>query len=334
MKIKLFLASDHKDYLEHLSRVLRDKYADTFEVSMCTSMDRMRETLKGGLFDVALLTPDFAANADLSTVRLPLLLCDEQWQAQETNGGLEAIKKYQRISSLAGVVLEKYAEKGNFADGLHTSKARVTAVWSPCGGTGKTTVALACAAHQAAVGKHVTYLNFEHFSSTPVFFSENGKSISSAFAKPGADLAVFLLGIRQQDSGSGIAYFSGPENYDDMNILTEEDVESLVTACAANTEELMIDLSSQCDRRAWKIFDLADAVLLVCDGSAVSQAKLKQFLNQHNIAKRIQDKSVLVENKGGHGDRTMFRRSIQLPLVRSGDAISVYKTLSGSDLKW
>ncbi len=334
MKIKLFLASGDKDYLEHLSRVLAEKYTDVFEVSLCTSEARMRETLQGGLFDVALITPDFAANANLGAVRLPLLLCGEQFLTEGPAIEMEQLPKYQRISTMVGTVLEKYAEKGAATGSLRMSKARITAVWSPCGGTGKTSVALACAARRVAAGRQATYLNLENFSSTAVYFQENGKSISTAFGKPGADLTMFLMGIRQQDSGSGISYFCGPNNYDDMNILTADDLTALITACAASTDELIIDLSSQCDERVWKIFELADTVLLVSDSSSASQVKLRQFVNQHNIAQRIRNKSVLIANKGSQVSEPFFQRSIQLPLVQSGDAVSVYKTLSGNSFEW
>lgn len=334
MKIKLFLASGDKDYLEHLSHALAEKYADVFEVSLCTSAASMQEMLQGGSFDVALLTHDLATNVNLNAVRLPLLLCGEQLSVKESASELEQIPKYQRISNIVGTVLEKYAEKGSAVGNFRANRAQITAVWSPCGGTGKTSVALAYAASLIAAGKQATYLNLENFSSTSVYFSENGKSISTAFGKPGIDLAMLLMGIRQQDSGSGISYFCGPDNYDDMNILTADDLTLLIAACAANTKELIIDLASQCDGRVWKIFELADTVLLVCDASAVSRAKLQQFTNQHNIFQQIREKSVLVANKGSHVEQTPFQRSLQLPLIQSGDATSVYKTLSGSLFEW
>ena len=334
MKIKLFLASGDKDYLEHLSHVLAYKYTDIFEISLCTSAARMSEMLQSGQFDVALLTTDVAAGAELNTVRLPLLLSDGQPLAGGLPGELEYTPKYQRISTMVGAVLEKYAEKGNAFGGFRSGRAQITAVWSPCGGTGKTSVALACAARRVAAGKQATYLNLENFTSTAVYFPENGKSISSAFGKPGTDLAMLLMGIRQQDSGSGISYFCGPENYDDMNILTVDDLTALVTACATGTEELIIDLSSQCDERVWRIFELADTVLLVCDASTASIVKLPQFINQHNIFQKIHGKSVLVANKGSHPEQGAFQWSLQLPLVQSKDAVSVYKTLSGSPFEW
>jgi len=87
-------------------------------------------------------------------------------------------------------------------------------------------------------------------------------------------------------------------------------------------------LSSQYDSRIRKIFDLADAILLVCDPSSTSKAKLHQFVNQHNIFGQIQSKVVLVNNKNAKTTEPKIDKTVQLPLVQSTDPVSIFKTLS------
>ena len=326
MRIKLLIATTDNDYAEHLSNILSEKYMDTFEVTVCSSAERLQPLLAGSRFDAALLEPGLAASVSLSAVSLPLLLIDESGMVPDSEA--KSIRKYQRISSLAGTVLEHYAEISQGISGLHSGRARITAVWSPAGGTGKTSVALAYATHQASRGKQALYLSLENFSSTSVYFPEGGKSISKAFEKLESNLPMLLAGIRQQDSGSGVFYFCGPENYDDIHILTTEDIEILVGACSTGMDDLIIDLSSQCDQRTRRIFDLADSILFVCDPSAASQAKLRQFIQQHNIFGQIQSKSVLVCNKGAAMAETGISKTVSLPLVRATDPGSVFKALS------
>ena len=145
---------------------------------------------------------------------------------------------------------------------------------------------------------------------------------------------MLLKGILQQDSGSGIAYYCGPNNYDDMNILTVEDLDVLVQCCIANTDELVVDLSTQCDGKTRKIFEMADAVFIVNDGTPAAQVKIMQFNRQHNIAQLIRDKTVLINNKGAKTAVDGMERTVELPYVRMTDAVSVYKTLSGNAFKW
>lgn len=334
MKIKLLLALTNDDYAEHLSRVLSTKYEDTFDVFTCTFADRLQDMLGKNRFDAVILEPSFLSVESVRSVPLVLLLNDGQNMFAAAPEGVRQVRKYQRISSLAGTVLECCAELGSRAGAFRTDRARITAVWSPCGGVGKTSVALAYAARMVTEGKQATYLNLENFSSTSCYFPAGGKSISAVFEKLDSDVSMYLKGIRQQDSGSGIYYFCSPENYDDMNILSAGDLETLITACASESGEVVVDLSSQCDERIQKVFELADTILLVCDPSSASQAKLHQFLNQNNVFRNLFDKFVLVGNKGAAYTPAELQRSVRLPLVPAADAIAVYKTLSGIPFNW
>lgn len=337
MKIRLIIASGDGDYTDHLSRMLVDRYTDVFEVGVCSTQAQWMEIISAGGCDAALMEPTFARAFDLKNVRLPLLLWDESYAAAPNVGELRQVGKYQRISSIAGSVLENYAQFSSGTADLRKKHGHITVVWSPAGGTGKTTVALAYAARRASDGKHTTYLSLENFCSAPAFFPDGGhekRSISIVFEKLEADVPMLLKSILQHDTGSGINYYCGPKNYDDINILTAEDLDVLIRGCVSNTEELVVDLSVQCDIKAKKLFEMADAVLLVSDGSAIAQAKLRQFMGQHNIAQQIQGKCVLINNKGAKTTIDGITQMLGLPYVRTPDVISVYKTLSGSTFEW
>jgi len=332
MKIRLLIATADKGYTDHLSNTISKRFADTLELSICSSIERLADLTSANRYDAALLDPDFVAAVEPGCIEVPFLLIDELEHSFES-GEMKRIRKYQRISAIAGQILESCAETGKRA-GADAKKAQVTAVWSPAGGAGKTTVALAYAANKVASGKTVVYLNLENFSSTSVFFPESGRSISKAFEKLESNLQLFILGIRQQDSGSGIMYFCSPENYDDVSILTAEDIEKLVNACAAEVDELVVDLSSQVDERVVKIFGMAAKVLLVADPSQSSQVKTNQFISQHNVFGQIQPKAILINNKGANLPVEYINKTVMLPLVQTNDPVSVFKTLSGIRADW
>lgn len=334
MKIKLFIASGDSDYVEHLSKVLSEKYAETFEVNVCSSIERLNNILADTRVDVMLIEPCFFSAVNLSLSTLTLILCDESGIVPDSCKDTRKILKYNRISSIVGDILENYSSIGVCVKDFNSSKARIIAVWSPQGGVGKTAISLAYATRKISMGKQVLYLNLENFSSTAAYFPDKGKSISTVFEKLDSDIHMLLMSIRQTDSGSGITYFCGPSNYDDINVLTLDDIETLINACAMGVDELVIDLSSQCDMKTQKIFDLADTILIVCDSSTTSQIKLKQFINQHDVSQRIQKKSVLVNNRGANVIDTSINNSVQLPLVKPTDPISVYKALSASKFEW
>lgn len=332
MKLRLLIATADKDYTDHLSGTISKRYAETIELVICSSAERLNDLTSTGKFDAALIEPDFAPSVRPGSIQVPFVLADEMERGLE-HFEMKTIRKYQRISSMTGRIMESYAETGK-GGGSGSGKAQITAVWSPAGGAGKTTISLAYAASKASEGKQVVYLNLENFSSTPVYFPETGRSISKALEKLESNLQLFLMGIRQQDSGSGILYFCSPENYDDIGILTAEDIEKLIDACAAEVDELVVDLSSQIDKRVVKAFSMADKVLLIADATTASLAKTNQFISQHNIFGQIQPKAILVNNKGASAQEARVGKTVALPLVQTNDPVSVFKTLSGSRVDW
>ena len=342
MRIKLLIATADAEYAEHLSTTLSEKHTEDFEVSVCTSADRLRDLLATNKYDSALLDDALlgaiSSSALPGAVRSPLLLVDESGLVAASAAGageaLKKVSKYQRVSALAGKIMEYYAEVSATGGSFGARRARITAVWSPAGGTGKTTVALAYAASRISSGRQAVYLDLENFSSTPVYFREGGASISKLFEKLESNAAMYQKGIRQLDPGSGIAYFCSPENYDDVQILSAEDMENLVGACAEDVDDLIVDLSCQCDKRNQKILSLADTVLLVCDATAASQTKLTQFIRQHSVFGQIQADAVLVNNKGAQFAEPGLPKSLQLPFVNAADPGAVFKTLSGGRFEW
>lgn len=326
MRIQLLIASEDKDYCQHLSRVLAERYADTFEVSICSTHDKLAATLTGHRYDVALLSVQMAQDAKLDKVTLPLLLWDDaaaEWNGQE----LANVRKYQRISHLTGDVLGRYAKVAGRKNLPDSDRVRICAVWSPAGGTGKTTTALAYAAQQVAAGRKTVYLDLEYFSSTSVYFPADGKSISEAFENLDGNLELMLQSIRCQDAGSGIYYFCAPNNYDDMNILTPENIEELVLAAGRGVDEVVLDLSSVCDERCHHIMNLADRILLVTDSTPRSLTKLQQFQSQSNLFEQLRDKITLVCNMGAQATAPVAR-TVTLPSLRADNPTSVYKSLS------
>ena len=336
MRIKLLIATGDGAYAEHLSNHISEYHADAIEVVVCRTAERLQELLKTASFDAALLDGLITGDDDLSSIHLPLLLWSEEENAAAVSGGIGKMRKYQRISSIVADVLERYAQVSASTHGDDSERAVITAVWSPAGGVGKTTVALAFAAKKLAEGKQALYLDLEPFSSVPAYFPETGKSISAVFEmleNNEGDIKTLIRGIRRHDSAVGIAYFCRPDNFDDMNILSAEDVSALIDACAGVTEELVIDMSCVCDARARKIFEMANRVLIVTDQSSTARIKLSQFASQHNIFPRIKVKTTLVANKGAVFEKSLIDSVVRLPLVQTSDEDAVYKTLSYSNFE-
>lgn len=326
MKIHLLIADADNDYVEHLSNVLTENYADMFEVSVCSSQKSIIEFLGRRKVDIVLLDPEFVPDIKTDDMKLALLLWDGSSSLDTESLELRHIRKYQRISVLVSLILEQYAE---FSEGgclAEDQRGTVTVVWSPVGGSGKTTVALAYGAQRVSEGKRVVYLNLEPFSSTPVYFPETGKSISTVFENLDSNVGLLLQSIRQTDAGSGLLYFCRPNNYDDIGILTAADVENLVLSSTKDVDEVVVDLGDFYDQRTAALMELADTVIAVLDGTRCAEVKWQQFRTQHSTYERVESKLLLVSNRGARIGAV--QEAIELPLVQSDDPVVVYKTLS------
>ena len=329
MKVKLLIATDDTDYAEHLSNYIAEHYSDAITVTVCTMKERLKEVLRAQSFDIALFEPLMLKDADLGAIALPIALKTDE--SSEELVQTSQMIKYQRISSIVTSLFTKSAEISKYTIGADAKKANVTAVWSPVGGVGKTTVALAYAAQKVTEGKQVLYLNLETFSSVPAYFDESGKSISAVFEmleSSEGNIKMLIRGICQQDSGAGVAYFCRPENFDDMYALSADNIAQLTTVCASATQELVVDMSCLCDRKVRRVFDLSDRVLLVTDSTPTTQVKFSQFSSQNNVFENIKEKIIYVSNKGAGTLAGMSANSVQLPNVQSSDPKIVFKTLS------
>ena len=332
MKFRLAVATLDKRYAEHLSGLLSEKFADSFEVVVFTQPERLEAVLKTTSFDAALLDSDFLSVSNLSASRILIVLTEENEQVSAGTLDVKQIRKYQRISSMASDIMELLSEIPSGMSGISSGdRGNITVVWSPAGGTGKTTVALAYAINKVSSGKQALYLNLENFTSTTAYFRSDGKSISKAFESLDSgetNVRLLLKGMRQQDSITGIFYFNEPENIEDMNILSPDDVEALALACAAEADELVVDLSSQYNACIGKFFDLASRVFIVTDASSTSQVKLRQFIRQHNVFGRIRTKATLICNKGSQSSEADLGKRIYLTRVQTSDPPAVARALS------
>lgn len=328
MKVRILIALSDNAYLERLTCVMSEQYANLLEITACSSKDNLQQILRNDRVDVVLVDLELVDALDRTAVRMPMLLWDGMADISTVDKNLRIIKKYQRISAITAAVLEYYSTLPN-NDPMLEDGAEIITVWSPAGGCGNTTVALAYAAQAVSSGRKTIYLDLEPFSSVDVYFAAGGKSISSVFERLDANPELLLQSMQQKDNSSGICYFNKPDNYDDINELTGDDIKTLVRACARICDTLVVDYSGACNKHAKILFEVSRKVLIVVNDETASQKKWTQFCTQHSAFETIREKAVLVKNRGAaKTSDNGVASTVLLPVVQSADPIVVYKTLS------
>jgi len=328
MKVKMLIASDDMRYAMKLSEQISKKHSDTLEVTVCSNPVALPEAISLYKAEVALVDRPFVKHLEDIEVALPLILHSDA-TADEAPIELMRIEKYGRVSTMVADILETYSKISKKAVAGTGKVTNITAVWSPAGGAGKTTVALAAATALTQNGKSVFYLNLETFSSIPAYFGEGRKGISSVFEmleSNEGDVKMLISGISAEENG--ITYLGKPDNYDDINILSAENVEELILSLGGLTDELIIDISLPCDERIKKIFELAGKVLLVTDKTGTAKAKLSQFIAQNSTFESIREKTTIIANRGAAIDEPHTCSVTFLPFATALSESQIYRELA------
>ena len=342
MKIRLLIAVTDNNYEKHLSKVLSNNPEIQYDITAFTQKSYFIETLKNKIYDIILFEQTmFDTDLNFKNSKLFILLTDENTNLDyfEKFSFIQKIHKYQRISNISREMLDYYSKVSDVKQIWGTkSSVNITSVFSPAGGVGKTSIAIAYALKLANLRsdiekrQRVFYLNLENFASTHIYFSNAGKGISDVLSKIERINPAMLMSLKQQDSRSGISYFSMPQNYDDMNVITEENINQILTSIAnANIcDELIIDLPSIADKKTIQVFEKSDSIFLVTDFSQTAQQKMSQFVNQHNIFEEIRSKVTLIINKNGN-DKTKIDgidKNIKLPFINLIDGYALCENLA------
>lgn len=328
MKIRLIVATNDAIYAEKFYNGAMQQ-RDDVDVSICTDYAKLDAIMSTSFYDVCMIESDGANFVDRNKAKLWLLLRDDHKDTGSNFSELQYVEKYQRISTLLSQVIGLYAQIAPEA-AVPGKNGKITVVWSPAGGVGKTTLALAKAAGAAREKKKVRYLNLESFCGTPVLFQEPGNSLSAVFEEMFENVALQIQGLQSIDRSTGMSYFGQPANYDDLNMLTCEETGLLIKAAQCDVDELIIDLSSICDKKTVETFEIADQIVLVTDNSRIAQCKLQQFMTQNNVYRKFMNKMMLIANKGATVSAAQEISMIRLPLIQSTDPIAVYTKLAAN----
>ena len=277
MILKLAAAAADRSYVQRLMRALEEY--DNLRLSVFTDQESLKLSLADRKYDVLLFDPAFYdPQAFQNAVTLPVLLLDENYILPEYLKDFAKISRYQRVSQIYKRVLELYSEKAGSAGNLsETGRAGAAAFYSPAGGTGKTTLALACAARLAAQGVRVCYLNFEEAASEECYLPQKAeRGLSELLGCLGENLnfSMKLQGLLQNKGENLMEVIQGSGFFD----------------------AAVMDLGCSMERKNQKLFELADTIVLVEGCGRTAESKQKIFYNQMHILNAYREKMVRVIN--------------------------------------
>jgi len=283
MNISIAIVDKNREYLDRLVEVLQEYKELT--VSMFTSAERLEQVLQTKKIDIVLFDPDISEEkVNFKGCGTSICLYSDDAQNMALYADAKKVLKYQRVSMLYKEIAKLYAEDANISfDVGGAKKTRVLAVYSPVGGSGKTTIALAVASKLASYGKNVLYLNLEQLNSSSCVNPSVEEGLISLVeaVNENVNFELTMKGIMKKGL-NGILYVEGFDRIVDYNIVTKDEVYKVLDNIRKGDicDVVVVDMNSYIDSIGQTVFELADNIVVVEKPGEIPEHKISMFAQQ------------------------------------------------------
>lgn len=285
MRIKLAILEKDQSYLNRIVTAFNTKYSDKFEIYSFTDPSVAMSTLDSVKIDVLVADEVFEIDFTQIPKRCGFAYFVDS-AGIDTLNNQRAICKFQRAELIYKQILSVYSENAGNVAGLKIDdhNTKIITFVSPCGGVGTSSMAAACAIFYASKGKKTLYLNLEKFGSSDAFFKAEGQfdmsDIIFSLKSKKANLALKLESCVKHDE-RGVYFYSQSKIALDMLELNAEDMLRLITELkiSGSYDYIVLDMDFSMDKDILDVYRKTHSIVLVGDGSEVSNIKLFRAYN-------------------------------------------------------
>lgn len=309
--MRIVVADYEKSYIESLSSYLRSSdEAARFITTYFTSKNTLQEFLnQNELIDIMLISPSMYDEALSISNETLLIFLEDNKLIKNNDPDRQAVYRYQRLNQLISNILSIYYENNQQAGHLlaRSKQTQVLAVYSPVGGTGKTTIAANLSKQLALNNMKVFYLNLELLNTSSLYFQseEDNPSLQIFYyvKSESPQLLSKIESLKKFDPHALVSYFDIAISADELLEISESDVKRLINGIVetGTYDFIVVDLDSslherniaalkECDRIIWPIVNNEQSFLK----TASFLAEEEQLVGKENIVK---DKLILLMNK-------------------------------------
>lgn len=174
-RLSLIIMDKNLEYIELFTRYVREtEYENKFIIKSFSEVEYLEKHIKANSsIDILLVDTNYLLDIH-SLKKIKLIIALSETSIVEGKKQYDCIYKFQPLNKLVSKVLSLYLEKCNDWFNINEdNKTKVISVFSACGGSGKTTLAVNMAKQMAARNKKVFYLNLESINATEVFFTSS-----------------------------------------------------------------------------------------------------------------------------------------------------------------
>lgn len=348
MRIKLAMLDMDSQYLERIVSIFGTKYADKIEIYSFTDQERAVNALEVNKIDILLASDVFDVDVKVLPKRCGFAYLVESHDI-ETVKGEAAISKFQKIDLIYKQILSIFSEHSSNISEIRMvdDNCNLVIFSSPSGGTGTSSAAAACAVDAANRGKQVLYLNLETFGSAGLFFTAEGQfdlsDIIYSIKSKKVNMAMKIESCVRRDA-AGVYFFAPPKvALDLMEFSTEEMIDLIrYIRLSGKFQTIIVDIDFSLDAQKLKLFQMANHLVMVGDGSEPSNCKILRAYQAMKILDESMDSAmadniVLIYNKfsnktGKTLENTEIKVSGGAPRFEHATGKQVLEQLAGMNL--
>jgi cellulose biosynthesis protein BcsQ len=217
---------------------------------------------------------------------------------------LPRIDKYQQGHLIVERIISYYTSLcGKEQVGVNNnSTTEIICVYSPIGGSGKTTISFALANMLSMQGYRTLFLSLEEFPSyTKLLDNIYNSSLSDLLyhiKKRSPNLIMKLEGIKKNDNITGMSYIPPPICKEDMTSLEDEDWMQLMN-CLLKAKEykyIIIDFTSECSARNSLMMEKCHKKIILTNYTIGSNERLKALFENGNSSGEKLENVIIVAN--------------------------------------
>lgn len=278
--IKIVIFDTDDEYSFNLCNSLTHSFSDKFVVNYCNNSDNTSEYIKQINPDIVLTDENNYLALRNFFKRQIIMLTTGVFSLEYEN--VLCINKYQEVYKIASEIINCFANSGKLIKTNKEKSAKVIAIYSAVGSSGKTTVARGMCSIFALAGS-TFYLNFEQFQTTKFFLPSNTdysmSDIIYYVKQRDKNFVTRLSSLRCQDYESNVYFFKEVNNSLEINELLPEDIEFLIESIKNSGiyDFIVIDMDSRFDESTLRIMQETDKLLLLLIDDEISLHKTSLF---------------------------------------------------------
>lgn len=285
-KKNILIADSDINYLENFERFLRNNHSDKFIINTASNTDGVKAFADNSdrKTDILLITHEVYTERFKNFASVVMIL---------SNGVIPihlekfpVIKKYQSGDAIVHAILRAYAEArpNEFDISQINGECEITGVYSPIGGSGKTTIATLLAAQLAAKYK-VLFFSMEQFQYTEHFFSGSSHYNMSDFLyfvhKGDNDLLANLNKMLITDVNLNVNFLNSPMCFVDLNKIEKDKWNAFLRALVlfGMFDKVIIDMPSHLDDQIIEVLSSCSHVITPVLDDRVSVLKVNRLVH-------------------------------------------------------